>query len=48
MIKAIDTRAPSAFASELSDREDAIRDWNKVMRDIYGAADIRPRLIPTT
>ena len=45
LIKAIDTQAPSAFAGELSAREDAIRDWNQVVRDIYGTADMKPRLI---
>ena len=46
LIKAIDTQAPSALANELSDRAYAIRDWNQAMRDIYGAADMKPPLIP--
>ncbi len=46
LITAIDTGAPSAFANELSARERAIQEWNRAMRDIYGAADRKPTLIP--
>jgi hypothetical protein len=46
LIDAVDTGAPSAFARELSARADAVREWNQAMRDIYGAADMEPRLVP--
>lgn len=45
LIDAVDTGAPSAFARELSARADGIQEWNQVMRDIYGAAGMEPRLI---
>jgi hypothetical protein len=44
LIDAIDTGAPSAFARELSAREDAVREWNQAMRDIFRTAEMKPRL----
>lgn len=46
LIDAMDTGAPSAFAHELSAREDAARQWNQAMRDIYGTAGMKPLLVP--
>lgn len=48
LIDAIDTQAPSAFAEELNARQLAISDWNQAMRDIYGTAKRRPKLIPVS
>jgi hypothetical protein len=48
LIDAIDTQAPSAFAEELNARRLAISDWNQAMRDIYGTAKRRPKLIPVS